>query len=215
MFQAATMVAVFLIHLGILYSPCQAYHKLFHNPFDSARIITLLVFIATGVLFFQMCQMHSGHFWDGLLGWPLGSLNKSLPADLPSGRLPLLLVTWGSHHKSSPSVTLPLNQGESGQGRKQPEPGDVSKDGHYSPIQFLCLPSVVGIAPDSVCSTLSYYYNVLPGLSTHHPKLYPYWSSALTHQGSLAKIKLCMVGGCNLYTPHTSTLSDPTSNSAR
>ena len=67
--------------------------------------------------------------------WPLGSQSKSLPAGPPSGRPPLLLVTWGAHHKSSPSLTLPLNQGESGQGRKQLEPGDVSKDRHPSPIQ--------------------------------------------------------------------------------
>ena len=64
---AATMVAAFLICLGIFNSPCQAYHELFHNSFDSAGIITLLVFIVTGVLFFQMCQIHSRLFWDGLV----------------------------------------------------------------------------------------------------------------------------------------------------
>ena len=74
MFQAATMAVAFLICLGILYGPCQAYHKLFHNSFNSARIITLLVFIATSILFFQMCQMHNRLFWDGLdaLEFPWG-----------------------------------------------------------------------------------------------------------------------------------------------
>ena len=228
MFQAATMIAALLLHLGILYSPCQAHHKLFHNSFNSARIIALFFFIATGVLFLQMHQMHSWHFQDGLValefpqgeetgspwfwriigclspwapgqlhgifflsfsGWPLGSQNKSLPVGPPSGRPPLLLVAWGAHHKSSPSLTLPLNQGESSQGRKQLEPGDVLKDRHPSLIQFLCPPSIVGIAPDLVHPTLSHYYSVHLRLSTHHPKLYPYWSSALTHQGSLAKTK--------------------------
>ena len=59
---------------------------------------------------------------------PLGNLNKFLPADPPSGRLPLLSVTLGACHKSSPSLTLPLDQGESIWERKQPEPGDVLKD---------------------------------------------------------------------------------------
>ena len=122
-----------------------------------------------------------------LLGWPLGNLNKSLPADPPSGRLPLLSVTWGVCHKSSLSLALPLNQRESSQERKQPKPGNILKDGHPSLIQFLCLPSIVGIAPGSVCPMLSCYYSVCPRLSTHHPRLYPYWSSALTHQDNLAK----------------------------
>ena len=150
-----------------------------------------------------------------LLGWPLGSLNKFLPVDPPYGRLPSLSVAWGAHHKSGLSLTLPLNQGESSWERKQPEPEDFSKDGHPSLIQFLCPPSIAGIAPGSVHPMLSHYYSVPPRLSTHHPKLYPYQSSALTCQGSLAKIKLHRVGGCDLYTPHTGTPSDPTSNSDR
>ena len=63
MFWAATLIAVFLLHLGILYSPCQAHHKLFSNSFDSARIITLFVFIGPSILFLQM---HSWCLWDGL-----------------------------------------------------------------------------------------------------------------------------------------------------
>ena len=77
MFWAATVVAAFLICLGILHSPCQAYHKLFRNSFNSAGIITLLVFIITGGLFFQMCQMYSRLFQDGLvaLEFPQGGRN--------------------------------------------------------------------------------------------------------------------------------------------
>ena len=66
-----------------------------------------------------------------LLGMPLGSLDKSLPAGPPSGMPPLLLVTWGVHHKSGLSSALPLNQGESGLERKQPEPRDVLKGRHH------------------------------------------------------------------------------------
>ena len=150
-----------------------------------------------------------------LLSWPLGSLNKSLPVDPPSGRLPSLSVTWGDCHKSNLSLTLPVNQGESGWERKQPIPGDILRDGHPSPIQFLCPPSIVGIAPDSVHPMLLHYYGVLPRLSTHHPRLCLYQSSTLIHQGRLAKIKLHRIGGCYLYTPHASTPSDPTSNSGR
>ena len=52
MFQAATVVTAFLICLNVLYIPCQMYHELFCNSFNSARIVTLLVFIIAGVLFF-------------------------------------------------------------------------------------------------------------------------------------------------------------------
>ena len=75
-----------------------------------------------------------------LPGWPLGTQSKSLPVGLPSGRPSLLLGVWGASHKSSLSLTLLLNQGKSGQGRKQLEPGDVLKDGHPSLVQSLCLP---------------------------------------------------------------------------
>ena len=51
MFQAATVVAAFLICLSIFYSPCQMNHKLLCYTFDSARIVTLLIFIITGILF--------------------------------------------------------------------------------------------------------------------------------------------------------------------
>ena len=78
---------------------------------------------------------------------------------------------------------------------------------------FFYLPSVVRIAPGLVHPMLSHYYSVHPRLSTHHPRLYPYQSSALTCQDNLAKIQLQRVGGCYLYTLHDDTPSDPTSNS--
>ena len=53
-FQAATMAAAFFICLGVFYDPSQAYHELFCDSFNSTRIVTLLIFIATSVLFFQM-----------------------------------------------------------------------------------------------------------------------------------------------------------------
>ena len=157
-FQATTMIAAFLLHLDILYSPCQVHHKLFGNPFDSASIIAPIICITPGILFLQMCQMHSWHLWGQLvalefpqreknwqpmvlekcqlceslgpwaapwnllfplLRWPLDSQIKSLPVGLPSGRPPLLLIAWGAYHKSGLSLTLPLDQGESSQGRKQ------------------------------------------------------------------------------------------------
>ena len=150
-----------------------------------------------------------------LLGWPLGSQNKSLLVGLPLDRPPSLLVARGVCHKSSLSLTLPFNQGESSQERKWPESGDVLKGRHPSPIWFLCVPSVIGIAPGSVCPKLSHYYNVHPRLSTHHPRLYHYQSSTLTHQGSLTKIKLHRIRQCDLYTLYASTSLDPISNSGK
>ena len=67
MFGAATMIAAFILCLGILYSPCQAHHELISDSFDSTRIIVLFVFIAPSILFPQMCQMHSWHFQDRLV----------------------------------------------------------------------------------------------------------------------------------------------------
>ena len=144
------------------------------------RSIGHLSFGATGQLY--------GVFFLWLLRWPLVNLNKSLPADPPSGRLPSLSVTWGVCHKSNLSLTLPLGQGENSQERKQPKPGDVLKDRDPNLIKFLCLPSIVGIAPGSVCPMLSCYYSVCPRLPTHCPRLYPYQSFALTCQDNLAKI---------------------------
>ena len=114
---------------------------------------------------------------------PLGSSIESsfFPADLPSGRPPLLLHAWGVCHKSGLSLTLLLNQGENGQGRKQLKPGDVLRDGHPNPKQSLCPPSLTSITPGLVHPMPSHYYNVHPRLSTHHPALHPYQSSIPSH----------------------------------
>ena len=151
MFGAATMIAAFILCLGIFYSPCQVHHKLLGYSFNSTWIITLFVFITLSILFFQMRQMHGQRFRDGLVAlefpqgeetgspwfwriisclspralgrapWnllsqllrqPLDSQNKSLPVGPPSGKPPLLLVTWGVCHRSSLSLTLSLDPGE-------------------------------------------------------------------------------------------------------
>ena len=125
---------------------------------------------------------------------------------------PLLLVTWRVCLRSSLSSTLPLDQGESGQGRKQPKPGDALKGRHPSPIQFLCLPSTIEITPDSMHQMLSPYYNVHPRLSTHHRRLYLYLSFTLICHSSLVKIKLHRVRSLH---PACHTPLDPTSNSDR
>ena len=67
MFRATTVIAVLLLHLGILYSPCQVHHKLFSNPISSVGIITPFVLILSSVFFLLMCQMHNWHFWDRLV----------------------------------------------------------------------------------------------------------------------------------------------------
>ena len=244
------MIAVFLICLGILYSLCQVYYKLFHNSFHSTGITTSpwsslplvsssskcakctvgifrmgwlpLSFlrgkklVALGLGGVSVAWSLGATPWilpSWLLRWPLCSLNKSLPVDPPLGRLPSLSVTWGACHKKQSLFTSATWSGESGQERKKPEPGVVLKGALPSLIQFLCLPSVIGITPGSVHPMLSHYYSVRPRLWTHHSRLYLYQSSTLTCQGSLAKIKLHRAGGYNLYTLHTGTLSDPTSNS--
>ena len=66
-FWAATVVAAFLICLGVFHSPCQMNHELLCYPFNSAGIITLLILIIAGVLFFLMCQAHSRLFQEGLV----------------------------------------------------------------------------------------------------------------------------------------------------
>ena len=82
LFQAGTMVTAFLICLGVFYGPCQAYHKLFHDSFDSTGIVTLLVFIATGVLFFQCVKCTMGIFGIGWLSLSFLSGKKLVPLGL-------------------------------------------------------------------------------------------------------------------------------------
>ena len=59
------------------------------------------------------------HLLSPLPRQPLGNHSNSLPVGLPSGRPASFLGAWGAHHRSGLSLTLLLNQGESGQGRKQ------------------------------------------------------------------------------------------------
>ena len=158
-------------------------------------------------------------FWATLLNlpsqtpwWPLGNLHMFSPVDLPLGRLPSLLITWEVCHRSDPSLALPLNPGENGQGRKLLKLVNALKGKCPSLTQFPYLPSVIGIAPDSAHQVLSQYYSVHPKLSTHHPRLYPYQSSIPTLQDSLAGILLHMVRGYDPCTLHINTLLNPTSN---
>ena len=65
-----------------------------------------------------------------LLRLPLSNKSKSCPAVPPSGRLPLLSGIWKACHRSSLSSTPLINPGESSQGKKQPELGDVLRGRH-------------------------------------------------------------------------------------
>ena len=67
MFQATTVIAVLLLCLGILYSPCQVHHKFFSNPIDSVRIIAPFILISSGAFFLQACQLYSWCFWGRLV----------------------------------------------------------------------------------------------------------------------------------------------------
>ena len=146
---------------------------------------------------------------------PLGSLSMSSPADLPSGRLPLLLITGEVCHRSNLSSTPPHNLGENNQGRKWLKPGDALKGKCPSLTPSPYLPFVIRIAPGSAHQVLSCCYNVHPRLSTHHPRLYPYQSSISTLWDSLARLKLHRVVGCDPCTLHIDILLNPTSNSGR
>ena len=139
----------------------------------------------------------------------------SSPVDPPLSRLPLLVIAWEVHHRSNPSSTLPHDLGENDQGRKQLKPKDASKGKCPIPTLFPYLPSVIGIAHDSEHQVLSCCYSVHPRLSTHHPRLYAYWSSILTLWDSLERILLHRVRGCNPCTLHVNIPLNPISNSGR
>ena len=108
--------------------------------------------------------------------WPLGNLSMFSPVDPPSGRLPLLLITWEVHHRSNPSSAPPHNLGENGQGRKQLKLVNALKGECPSPTWFPYLPSVIGLAPYLAHQALSHCYSVHPKSSTQHPRLYLYQS---------------------------------------
>ena len=79
MFRAATMVAAFLVCLGILHCPCQLDHGLLGHPLNSTGTITLWVFAIASILFLQMCQVHSRLFLEWLitLEFPQGEETSS------------------------------------------------------------------------------------------------------------------------------------------
>ena len=111
-----------------------------------------------------------------------------LPVVPPSGRPPLLSVTWKVHHRSDPSSVPVLYLGESGLERKLLVFANALKGGHPSPILFPYQPSVVGIVLDLAHTAPSHCYNVHPELSAYHPKLCQYQSFVPALQDSLAKI---------------------------
>ena len=54
------MVAVFLIHLGILNHSSELYHEFLHYSLESIQVITLWVIAVISIFFLQLCQMYSG-----------------------------------------------------------------------------------------------------------------------------------------------------------
>ena len=54
-FRAAVMVAVLLIHLGILHCSSQPDHEFFHHSLDSIWVITLWIFTIISIFFLQLC----------------------------------------------------------------------------------------------------------------------------------------------------------------
>ena len=137
--------------------------------------------------------------------WPLGNLSMFSPVDLPSGRLPSLLIAWGVCHRSDPSSAPPHNPGENGQGRKPLILVNALRGKCPSPTWFPYQPSIIGIVLDSAHQVLSHCYSVHPKSSTHHLRLYLYQSSIPTLQDSLARILWHRVKGCNPYNLHVNT----------
>ena len=171
---------------------CQAFSRLFRRgwlPLSFLRGKELVVLGLGGLLVVWALGL-GATLWNlpsQPHGQPLGNPSKFLPADLPSGRPPLLSIAWEVCHRSSLSSTLPHNQGEviregSCQNLEMPQKADA-------PVQygFSYLPSIVRITPGSVHLVLS-CCNVCPRLSTRHPRLYLYRSSVLALQDSLGRM---------------------------
>ena len=143
---------------------------------------------------------------------PLGNLNMFSPVDLPSGRLPSLLITWEVCHRSDPSSVLLHDLGENSQGRKLLILANALRGKCPSLIWFPYQPSIIGIVLDSVHQVLLHFYNVHPELSAHCLRLCDYQSSVPTLWDSLARILWHRVRGCNPYTLHINTQLNPISN---
>ena len=147
--------------------------------------------------------------------WSLGNLNMFSPVDLPSARLPSLLIAWEVHHRSNPSSAPLHNMGENSQGRKLLILANALKGELPSPTWFPYQPSVIGIVLDSVHQALSHCYNVHPKSSAGHLRLCQYQNFIPTLQDNLARILLHRARGCNPYTLHINTQLNPTSNFGR
>ena len=134
------------------------------------------------------------------------------PVDLPSGRLPLLLIAWEVCHKSNLS-SVPLHDlGENGQERKLLILANALRGRHPSPTQFPYQPSIIGIVLDLAHQALSHCYNVHAKLSACRLRLCQYQSSVPTLQDKLSRILWHRVRGCNPYILHINTLLNPISN---
>ena len=138
-----------------------------------------------------------------------------LPVDLPSGRLPSLLITWEVCHRSDPSLALPYDLRKNGQGKKLLLLANSLRGECPSLTWFPYQPSIIGIVPGSVHQVLSHYYNAHPKLSAHHPRLCQYQSSKPTLQDSLARILWHRARGCDPCILHINTQLNPTSNFGR
>ena len=143
---------------------------------------------------------------------PLGNMNMFSPLDLPSGRLPSLLIAWEVHHRSNPSSALPHDLGENSQGRKLLILVNVLRGECLSLTWFPYQPSIIGIVTDSAHQALSHCYNIHPKSSTHCPRLCQYQSSVPTLQDSLARILWHRAKGCDPCILHVDTWLNPTSN---
>ena len=62
---ATTVIAAFLLCLGVLYSPCQVHPKFLSNPLNSIGIIVSFIIISSGAFFLQVCQLHGWGFGVG------------------------------------------------------------------------------------------------------------------------------------------------------
>ena len=143
---------------------------------------------------------------------PLGNLNTFSPVDLPSGRLPSLLIAWEVCHRSNPSSALLHSLGENSQERKLLILANALRGECSNPTWFPYQPSIIEVVLDSVHQVLSHCYNVRPKSSAHCLRLCQYQSSIPTLQDNLARIILHRGRGYDPYTLHINTQLNPISN---
>ena len=58
MFQAAAVVAVFLILLSFLHSPGKVHYKLIYHALNSVGVITLSTLLFASAILFQVCHSY-------------------------------------------------------------------------------------------------------------------------------------------------------------